>query len=102
LPSGLKKFICDVIAVCVYMPFVLLTKLFKAIGLKKLVKYIPLSYYADKSFNIIKNDALDRFGTPLEQRFSRKEIKDMMESCGLTNVVFSEHEPYWHAVGQKA
>jgi len=101
LPSGFKKFICDIIAIVAYMPFVLLTKLMKAIGLKKIVKYIPLSYYADKSFNIIKNDALDRFGTPLEQRFSKGEIREMMEKAGLSDIVFSEGEPYWHAVGQK-
>jgi len=101
LPTGLKKTVCDLIAVCVYMPFVGLTKLFNAIGLRKATKYIPLSYYADKSFNIIKNDALDRFGTPLEQRFSKKEIQLMMEQSGLSNIVFSNNEPYWHAVGQK-
>lgn len=101
LPSTLKKIVCDVIAVCVYMPFVLLTKIFKAIGLKNLVKHIPLSYYADKSFNIIKNDALDRFGTPLEQRFSKEEISTMMKNAGLSNIIFSDKEPYWHAAGQK-
>lgn len=101
LPTGLKKAVCDIIAVCVYLPFVGITKLFGTIGLKKLTKYIPLSYYADKSFNIIKNDALDRFGTPLEKRFSKEQIKEMMERSGLSNIVFSNKEPYWHAVGQK-
>jgi len=101
LPTGLKKTVCDVIAVCVYMPFVGITKLFRMIGLKKLTRHIPLSYYADKSFKIIKNDALDRFGTPLERRFSRKQIQEMMERSGLNNIVFSNKEPYWHAVGQK-
>jgi len=101
LPSAIKKFICDLIAVFVYMPFVLITKFFRLIGLKKISKKIPLSYYADHSFRIIKNDALDRFGTPLEQRFSKQQIKEMMQKCGLTNIVFSDNEPYWHALGQK-
>ena len=73
----------------------------KKIGLKKIAKKVPLSYYSDKSFWIMKNDALDRFGTPLEQRFSRQEIEEMMLSCGLKNITFSEKEPYWHAVGQR-
>ena len=62
---------------------------------------IPLSYYVGKSLNIIRNDALDRFGTPLEQRFSKKEIKQMMENSGLSEITFSEKEPYWHAVGKR-
>lgn len=81
LPAGLKKFACDIIAVTVYMPMVYLTKIIKALFPKsKLHSKIPLSYYADKSFNIIRNDSLDRFGTPLEQRFTKEEIKVMMEN----------------------
>ena len=49
----------------------------------------------------MRNDALDRFGTPLEQRFNKSEIKAMMESGGLKNIVFSANAPYWHAIGQK-
>jgi len=101
LPSGIKKGICDAIAIFVYMPFVMTTRVFIKIGLNKFAKKIPLSFYANHSFNIIKNDALDRFGTPLEQRFSKKEIKTMMEACGLAHIIFSDKEPYWHAIGQK-
>jgi hypothetical protein len=61
-----------------------------------------LSAYHNKSFFVIRNDALDRFGTPLEQRFSKIEIKQMMEKAGLTNIIFSNNMPYWHAVGQKS
>jgi len=103
LPAGLKKFTCDVIAVTVYMPMVYLTKLVKTIAPKsKAYTRIPLSYYADKSFNIIRNDSLDRFGTPLEQRFTKVEIEAMMKKAGLTDITFSNNEPYWHAVGRKA
>ena len=101
LPSAAKKLICDLLAIIIYMPLVLLARIFNSIGLKKLVSHIPLSYYADKSFKIIRNDSLDRFGTPLEQRFSRKQIKEMMEYCGLSAICFSEKEPYWHAIGNK-
>ena len=54
-----------------------------------------------KSWNIIKNDALDRFGTPLEQRFSKKELIEILESCGMEDVVVSDGLPYWHAVSRK-
>ena len=101
LPSGLKKVVCDLIAILVYMPFVLLTRFFNFIGLKKLALKIPLSDYANKSFFIIRNDALDRFGTSLEQRFSKIEVIAMMENSGLTNIVVSTGTPYYHAVGKR-
>lgn len=102
LPKGLKKLSCDIIAVLVYIPFVLLTRLLQFMfGQKQWTKKIPLSYYADKSFNIIRNDALDRFGTPLEQRFSKTQINDMLRKAGVKEAVFSNGEPYWHVLGKK-
>lgn len=102
LPHQLKKFCCDCIAVMVYLPLVVVTRgLYKIFGIKNWIKKIPLSYYADKSFHIIRNDALDRFGTPLEQRFSKIEIEEMMLNAGLTTIRFSNNEPYWHVLGTK-
>lgn len=101
LPGNLKKIVCDIMAVIVYMPLVLSVKLLYFLGLSKLAKRMPLSAYHNKSFFIIRNDALDRFGTRLEQRFSAKEIYDMMESAGLTNVILSHGVPYYHAIGKK-
>lgn len=101
LPAGVKKVVCDLLAVFVYMPFVLLARFFWVIGLKKIAVKIPLSSYRNKSFYIIRNDALDRFGTKLEQRFSKKEIIEMMTQAGLENIIVSDKEPYWHAVGKR-
>tara|TARA_B110000046_G_scaffold173155_1_gene195517 strand:+ start:2491 stop:3399 length:909 start_codon:yes stop_codon:yes gene_type:complete len=102
LPKSLKKFSCDIIAFFVYVPLVLLTRILQRIfSQKKWIQKIPLSYYSDKSFNIIRNDALDRFGTPLEQRFSKMQITKMMKSAGLKNIEFSNNEPYWHMLGTK-
>ena len=100
-PTKIKKTVCDSIALFVYYPLAKSSRLFNYIGAKQLAKKIPLSYYGDKSFWIMKNDALDRFGTPLEQRFSKKQIEEMLVRCGLKNIRFSTKEPYWHAIGQK-
>lgn len=100
--AGVKKFLCDLIAVFIYMPFVILTKIVKLLPSKTLYRRIPLSYYIDKSFYMIRNDALDRFGTPLEQRFSRAQISEMMKQAGLEDILFSDTEPYWKAFGRKA
>jgi SAM-dependent methyltransferase len=97
-----KKIVCDVLAVGLYMPFVGLSRFLKLLGVKERVRSkIPLYGYENKSFYIIRNDSLDRFGTPLEQRFTKKQIQEMMERCGLTEIVFSNNIPYWHAVGKK-
>ncbi len=102
LPSRIKRFVCDIVAVLFYMPFILIARGLKFLGVsKKIREKIPLQIYEDKSFYIIRNDSLDRFGTPLEQRFSRSEIKVMMEKSGLSEITFSENAPFWHAVGKK-
>ena len=61
----------------------------------------PLSYYQDKSFYTMRTAALDRFGTALEQRFSRAQIEAMMRTAGLEDIIFSEAPPYWCAVGYR-
>lgn len=102
LPSGAKKLVCDLLAIVVYFPLVTMARFAKAISPRsRFFTKIPLSYYHDKSWNIIRNDALDRFGTPLEQRFSKAQIREMMLSCGLQEPVFSSGAPFWHAVGRK-
>ena len=102
MPQKLKAFFCDVTAVLFYMPLIGFARLLRNMGVSpKIWSKIPLSAYHDKSFFVIRNDALDRFGTPLEQRFSRAEIHTMMTNSGLSEIVFSENPGYWHAVGKK-
>lgn len=102
LPSSLKKLVCDLLAFTIYLPFVMITRaLLFIFGNRNWIKKIPLSYYSDKSINIIRNDALDRFGTPLEQRFSKIEITDMLKKAGINACTFSDKEPYWHVLGKK-
>lgn len=101
MPAKRKKAFCELLVILLYLPFVYTARFFRLIGLKKIAAGIPLSYYADKSLHIIRNDCLDRFGTPLEQRFSKMEIAEMMKTCGLAEIRFSEKEPFWHAIGRK-
>jgi SAM-dependent methyltransferase len=101
-PAGLKRFVCNILAVLFYMPFVLFSRFLRFLGVSKKVRAkIPLHGYEGTSFYIIRNDALDRFGTPLEQRFSRAQITAMMQESGLTDIHFGQQIPYWHAVGRK-
>ena len=101
LPFFLKKHVCFLWAILLYMPIITLGQIMNAVGLNEIAERLPLSSYYDKSFNIINNDALDRFGTKLEHRFSKKQILEMMTACGLEDIKFSDKIPYWHAVGRK-
>ena len=102
LPKVLKQILAEIISFTVYLPFVFLARLCKALfpG-SEFYKKIPLSYYHNKSLTIIRNDSLDRFGTPLEKRFSKIEITNMLKAAGFSNIVFSERTPYWHCIAQK-
>lgn len=99
LPPSPKRLAAEVIAAVVYFPLARSAAVLEKLGFG--VSWIPLSFYRDKSFYTMRTDSRDRFGTPLEQRFSRAEIERMMVSCGLGEISFSEAEPYWCAVGRK-
>jgi SAM-dependent methyltransferase len=101
MPESLKRITCDILAVVLYMPFVITARFFNLIGSRRFAKKIPLSDYANKSFFIIRNDTLDRFGTRLERRFSKKQVEEMMRQSGLDNIVVSPSSPYHHAIGKK-
>lgn len=100
LPARLKPLVTDPIALLVYWPLARLAWAGERLGLN--TRNMPLYGYRNYSFYTMRTDSRDRFGTPLEQRFTRAEIRAMMEKAGLENVVISEEEPYWCAVGTKA
>lgn len=96
LPHSLRHLVCEIIATIIYMPLAKLSYLLEKFGLN--VINIPLSDYRNRSFYTMRTDALDRFGTRLEQRFTKNEINKMMETAGLENITFSKNT-YWCAVG---
>lgn len=99
LPHGLRYFVTQLIALLVYLPLARFARTLEKLGFN--VANFPLSSYRKLSFYTMRTDALDRFGTRLEQRFSRKEITNMMERAGLERIQFSDHEPFWCAVGYR-
>jgi hypothetical protein len=100
LPFPARRAVTTIIAAGVYFPLARLARLLERGGRR--VETLPLSAYRDNSFYTMRTDALDRFGTRLEQRFSRAQIRQMMERSGLTDIRFSERTPYWVAIGRKA
>lgn len=100
LPGPLKRLVSDLLAFAVYLPLVTAARAASRVH-PGLGARMPLSYYRNKSLRVMRNDALDRFGTPLERRFLRQEVKQMLTEAGLRDVVFSEAPPYWHCVARK-
>jgi SAM-dependent methyltransferase len=99
LPFRVKRVVTDVIAVLVYWPLARLARFLERRGRNP--ELVPLSIYRDSSFYTMRTDALDRFGTRLEQRFTKGEIRQMMTAAGLVDIRFSENGPFWCAVGTK-
>tara|TARA_B100001123_G_C14369562_1_gene654308 strand:- start:16 stop:510 length:495 start_codon:yes stop_codon:yes gene_type:complete len=97
-PFPIKLFISKVMAIIVYYPLARL-----ALFASKFIdaSNFPLSIYKDKSFYTMQTDALDRFGTRLEKRYTKKETAEMMKKANLENIKFSESEPYWCVIGYK-
>ena len=53
-----------------------------------------MSFYTDKSFYIMRTDALDRFGTKVENRFLKSEIEKLLIDNGFKDIIFSPKEPF--------
>ncbi|MFA6222136.1 MAG: class I SAM-dependent methyltransferase [Desulfomonilaceae bacterium] len=98
-PYPIKLATSQIIAVSIYYPLAKAARFMESLGMR--VDHLPLSSYRDKSFYTMRTDALDRFGTRLERRFTREQIEEMMIEAGLTKIRFSEEAPYWVAVGYK-
>jgi SAM-dependent methyltransferase len=99
MPVRLKNVVCEGIALLVYLPLARAALLLERFGM--LPDSWPLTYYRNREYYVMRTDALDRFGTRLEHRFRRQEIKAMLQSAGFTNIRFSDTQPFWCAVGIK-
>ena len=88
LPSRIKHLLTDLIAITIYFP------------LAKIALF--LTKFKNCSFYTMRTDSRDRFGTPLEQRFTQKEIQEFMQDAGFKDIIFNNSEPRWCVVGIKA
>jgi ubiquinone/menaquinone biosynthesis C-methylase UbiE len=98
LPFALRSPLSDLTAALVYWPLARVSKLLEEAGVN--VTHFPLSSYRNRSFYSMRTDALDRFGTRVEKRFTRKQITSMMKAAGFERIAFSD-SPWWCAVGYR-
>lgn len=99
LPFPARRAACDAIAICVYWPLARVAAVLERAGVD--VSAVPLSAYRRLSLYTMRTDALDRFGTRLEKRFTRDEIRELMARAGLRDVRFADDEPYWRVVARR-
>tara|TARA_B110000003_G_C16651784_1_gene534512 strand:- start:2480 stop:3313 length:834 start_codon:yes stop_codon:yes gene_type:complete len=99
LPFFLKFIISQLIALFIYFPLARGALLFEKLGFN--VSNFPLTWYRNEPFYILRTDALDRFGTRLEQRFTKLEIQKMLSDAGFRDPKFSENEPFWTVLSYK-
>ena len=97
LPHRARIIVSETIAAIVYWPLARLAGLLARFG--ALPRSWPLSWYAGKSFYVMRTDAYDRFCTRLEKRFTRAQIEEMLVRAGFEQIRFSDSAPYWCAVG---
>lgn len=97
MPPKIKSVATDLFAILFYLPLARVALVGEKFGL--VVDNWPLSSYRKTSFYTMRTDSRDRFGTPLEKRFTRSEIIEMMQGVGLVNIQFSDSFPFWCAVG---
>jgi hypothetical protein len=97
-----KKRISHLIAIFIYQPFARLSKVLNILKIN--TSNIPLHQYADLNLYMMKNDALDRFGTKLEKRFNQEEITKLLSDAGFdsNSIIFSASEPFWTFVAKKS
>ncbi len=99
LPRVLRNLVADALAIGIYWPLARLARVVEGLGRDP--ARLPLFQYRNRSFQVMRNDALDRFGTRLEKRYSRQEVLELLEDAGLVDVEFSDGPPWWVAVGRR-
>jgi len=100
LPVKLRLAVSQLIAVAVYWPLARLAALVDRVGLSP--AGIPLESYRHRAFYVMQTDAYDRFCTTLEQRFTQRQIEDMLVRAGFENIQFSDRVPFWCAIAKNA
>ncbi len=99
LPFLIKFCISQIIALFIYLPLARFALIAEKLGFD--VTNFPLTWYRSEPFYILRTDALDRFGTRLEQRFTKEEITLMLKEAGFQKIQFSNREPFWTVLAYK-
>lgn len=102
LPRPATLVFSSVAAALLYWPLATIARTLESAGLRGVAAALPLAAYRHSSFETMRNDSLDRFGTRLENRFTRQQVARLMEGAGLEGVRVADTLPFWHATGTRS
>jgi SAM-dependent methyltransferase len=88
--------VSHLLTVFLYYPFILAGATVRALGFCS--HRLPLSFYAGCSYGRVRQDAYDRFFTPLEYRVSSNDVL-ALATRHFAKVEISDREPFWHFLG---
>ena len=87
MPHRLLHALCYPIAAVLWItavgPYRLLSR---SESTRRLADWFPLKTYANYPFGVLVNDQFDRFSAPIERRFDRSEVIELMRDAGLIDV----------------
>ncbi len=85
LPMRVLHPVAAVIAALLYGVYVGPMKVLARLGVDT-VRRLPLGQYVDYPFRVLWNDQFDRFSAPLEKRYRRAAVEDLLTQAGLTDI----------------
>jgi SAM-dependent methyltransferase len=99
-PRAAKTLASDLIAVLVYFPLARLSALVGRFS-ETVASGLPLAFYRNTSLYWMRNCALDRFGTPIERRYTLDELFDMLSAAGFEIAAYNRRPPYWTILARR-
>jgi SAM-dependent methyltransferase len=101
LPPAVVYLLAYPVAVVAFLFFVFPYRILKAIpGLSSIAERLPMKQYASFPFRVCVNDQLDRFSAPIENRYTRQEVRDWLNRANLQNTKVSSSYG-WVGTGRK-
>lgn len=101
MPHRLLHALCYPLAGCLFFVVILPYRgLCHVPGLERVADAFPLKTYADYPFTVCVNDQFDRFSAPIENRYERDEVAELMRSASLEDVRVIAHHG-WLAEGTR-
>lgn len=101
LPQRVLLALCYPLSVVLFLGVVEPYRLLRRLPLlHRIADAFPLQTYADYPFGVLFNDQFDRFSAPIEHRFTRTGVAEMLANAGLQDVVILEHHG-WIAHGRR-
>jgi SAM-dependent methyltransferase len=87
MPHELLRWLCVPLSALLYATVVWPYRMMRGHPtLERPAAAFPLKTYADYPFGVLVNDQFDRFSAPIERRFTRVEVRAMLERAGLQDV----------------